>query len=363
MTDEEINFHIDEVDTETFVNQIKKFENYDIEKFKNWFTPYKESKNFTEFWFYLINNLRYVGFRSIFESLGSLISADGSSFTQQILPYLVYYAIRFSEGEEVLENITNTVKEIIEAGSYTHKLIAFAIVDFIKVWLIQDKSSVESFITLETKFRFTEKLFSIDITYDQRTHQNKEIDTFIKEIDRYQVVKISLITVRRLQIFLNNLPSDSLYKAAKSAREYKRAVIYYEEHIRKTVLNKTASKLAETREYQKPLYLVEQNLEYDELKELIECYAKILPEDYDMKMFPNLNSKQMDSEYSQSLFNSTPRKRVEEGFGWSQVEQSLFITPFESMLESEDYNQKLYSLLDKKSHSKIQKLLNNICKF
>lgn len=253
----DINYFIDSETKDVFVKQISKFENYNISEYQENFPPYTKTLRFTEFWFYLINNLRYDGFRKIFEALGSLIWTDDASFIELILPYLVYYVIRFSEGTVVLDKMTNTLFEILEYGSYRHKMIVFSVIDFIKIWFEQDKAVVASYIVNQTNFRYTENLIKIKIKHDQESAENEAIQSFLDIIRKSESVKCSFITVNRILNFMNKIhdispdtdqtirPFLRLYKAAKSIKDYKRAVIYLEEHLRSTTLHKNYAYLLE----------------------------------------------------------------------------------------------------------------------
>lgn len=62
----------------------------------------------------MINNLEFDEFKYVFSSLGSLIDTEDASFIKETLPYLVYYAVRFSEGMDIIQKIHTTLTEILE---------------------------------------------------------------------------------------------------------------------------------------------------------------------------------------------------------------------------------------------------------
>lgn len=217
----------------------------------------------------MINNLRYNGFRQIFAALGSLITTEDPAFIRQILPYLVYYVMRFSEGDEIIAKITNTLVEILEFGDYNHKIIAFAVVDFIKVCWVHDKKSVEVFLTNNSDYTFMEKMFELDIKFDQVDFGNPSINLLLDIINKNQVVKLSLIVTRRMNILLKSINFDLLYRAARSIRDYKRAITYLEEHLRFEKLNKSYSCLLHNTQLQNNVAVIENELSYEELQELV----------------------------------------------------------------------------------------------
>jgi len=265
--------------------------------------------------------------------------------------------MRFSEGDEIIAKITNTLVEILEFGDYNHKIIAFAVVDFIKVCWVHDKKSVEVFLTNNSDYTFMEKMFELDIKFDQVDFGNPSINLLLDIINKNQVVKLSLIVTRRMNILLKSINFDLLYRAARSIRDYKRAITYLEEHLRFEKLNKSYSCLLHNTQLQNNVAVIENELSYEELQELVGWYSKVLPEDYNFKDF--MLASNSFNEFSQGSVNHSPAKWIED------KDIDILSQEFDKnfvLFDKKDDNDELVALLGKKSYTKILKWVDMMCK-
>ena len=70
---------------------------------------------------------------------------------QKIVPYLVYYTIRFNDTKTPVESIAEFINTLLDSEDYYHRLTALNLIDFMKIWLAQDKGSVQKYFKANWK--------------------------------------------------------------------------------------------------------------------------------------------------------------------------------------------------------------------
>jgi len=79
---------------ELLAKSIKRFDGYDLAKYKGKLEPYSQTKSLTNFVLFLIAIIEDKKWQQIFESCIPLLKRS-TDFLYTILPYLVYYTLRF----------------------------------------------------------------------------------------------------------------------------------------------------------------------------------------------------------------------------------------------------------------------------
>ena len=81
------------------MRQIEKIENLDSVKENLKYGLFSKGYGFLNLCLYLIDNMNYDSFQKVFETMTPLFIAKEPQFLKLVLPYLIYYTIRFSEKE------------------------------------------------------------------------------------------------------------------------------------------------------------------------------------------------------------------------------------------------------------------------
>ena len=82
------------------------------------------------------------------------------------IPYLVYYALRFSEKcppDELTNQISAFLTEVLESDLNQHIDPILKLFDFLQITNEKDKKVFKEFIEHETKFKYVEKLFFLEL--------------------------------------------------------------------------------------------------------------------------------------------------------------------------------------------------------
>ena len=292
-----ITFQVDEKRTHTVSKTIRKFAR--IEESKLDFT---DENPFLNFWSYLISSISNVEYQSVFISLYTLILTENYAIIQQIVPYFVYFALRFWENDETIDNITEFMKGLLQHGTYHQRMTIFSIVDFINIWLVQDKASVRNFL-ISNKTAYWEKLFQLKFEMDQVDFQNDTISKLIEKLGKSKIIKYSFRTVSKMMQLLDNIPLNELSEIALKWREYKRAAIFFEEHVRQNI-NPQLSLESMTN-------FIEYSIDSDKVWMLIETYSKILPNDINKKELKHFTEVNILKESKSSEFLNSKLKYQE----------------------------------------------------
>lgn len=83
-----------------------------------------------------------------------------------IIPYLVYYALRFNERcsiDELTSQIGGFLSDVLESDSGKHIDPILKMFDFLQITNEKDKKVFKEFIEQETKFKYVEKLFFLEL--------------------------------------------------------------------------------------------------------------------------------------------------------------------------------------------------------
>jgi hypothetical protein len=80
-----------------------------------------------------------------------------------LLPYIIYYALRFNTSDIQLPYALGQIMNKILESEYVSQIVPILKAqDFINICDQQDKRLFKAFIENETKFKYVEKLFKIE---------------------------------------------------------------------------------------------------------------------------------------------------------------------------------------------------------
>jgi len=147
-----------------------------------------------DFSVYLISKIDDPQWRNIFEACIPL-SKRSFDFLQVLLPYFVYYSLRFTNsGDELVEVIGRFVNELFDSDDLVGIQIFLKMFDFFSCAMEQDKQIFKDFIEKETKFKYVEKLFFLDL--NQNTH-DQNIINFARIVNGQDLIRQSFLVVKR----------------------------------------------------------------------------------------------------------------------------------------------------------------------
>ena len=106
-----------------------------------------------------------------------------------LIPYLLYYALRFNESDiNLVDSIAAFFKEILNQNLHEYIDVVLKSLDFLNVCLEQDKLKFKEFIEVETKFKYVEKLFLLEISDESKT-SDTNIQNFIKTMKKFPIIR------------------------------------------------------------------------------------------------------------------------------------------------------------------------------
>ena len=106
-----------------------------------------------------------------------------------LIPYLLYYALRFNESDiNLVDSIAAFFKEILNQNLHEYIDVVLKSLDFLNVCLEQDKLKFKEFIEVETKFKYVEKPFLLEISDESKT-SDTNIQNFIKTMKKFPIIR------------------------------------------------------------------------------------------------------------------------------------------------------------------------------
>jgi len=120
-------------------------------------------KSLRGFAFYLVTKIEHPVLQRIFEHCIPAIELD-YKVLEMLLPYIVYYAIRFSDpSSDIVSHISKYVADILSGSFFSHVDSVFKVIDFLRLCEKQDKALIKKWLESGTKFKYTEKLFQLKL--------------------------------------------------------------------------------------------------------------------------------------------------------------------------------------------------------
>jgi len=189
-----------------------------------------------------------------------------------IVPYVVYYSLRYSNaGEELVEMIAKYVNEVFDSTYLQQIDIILKMFDFFSCSLEQDKQLFKTFIESETKFKYVEKLFFLELNSETK---DQNIINFTKIVNGNEEVKQSFLVVKRMMTLLAKFDKQRKNKAAKKVNSLKRCVFNLEDNYR-CLVNATSNKDKSLLDF----------LPNEETLEVFSLHRRLNPDDFEIKQF------------------------------------------------------------------------------
>jgi hypothetical protein len=141
------------------------------------------------FCYYLINKIEdEMNWHAIFKAVIPAIKQN-DEIRNILIPYLLYYALRFNESDiNLVDSIAAFFKEILNQNLHEYIDVVLKSLDFLNVCLEQDKLKFKEFIEVETKFKYVEKLFLLEISDESKT-SDTNIQNFIKTMKKFPIIR------------------------------------------------------------------------------------------------------------------------------------------------------------------------------
>ena len=262
------------------MHQIEKIERLDAAIQNYNFGLYSEGHEFLSLCLYLIDGIKNKPFQKVFETMTPLFTTKEPQFLKLVLPCLMYYTIRFCNNDTWLSGIADYLTDLLKTMmSHTvfeekHSIITLVIeiIDFLNVWIIQDKEAVKEYISKTQEFRYIDLYYQLDLTLDQKVLEDLDFQPILDLLNKWRSIKTTLITVQRIQKLFDKLDFSLVSKAALSIKEYGLAITYFELY---------AKKLRDAN----PGCFYEHLLSVEETEHIVYWYAKKFPDDYNTEEF------------------------------------------------------------------------------
>ena len=112
----------------------------------------------------------------------------------------------------MISNVANYINEILNSQSIERIDQILKALDFLNICLEQDKLIFKEFIEEETKFRYVEKLFFLDIDASKNTDAN--ILSFIKTLNSLPDIRLSFLLVKKINKLKNEIDKEARCRGA-----------------------------------------------------------------------------------------------------------------------------------------------------
>ena len=147
------------------------------------------------FCYFLINKIEdEMNWHAIFKAVIPAIKQN-DEIRNILIPYLLYYGLRFNESDiNMVDSIAVFFKEILNQNLHEYIDVVLKSLDFLNVSLEQDKMKFKEFIEVETKFKYVEKLFLLEISDESKT-SDSNIQNFIKTMKKFPVIRQCFLAV------------------------------------------------------------------------------------------------------------------------------------------------------------------------
>ena len=160
--------------------------------------------------------------------------------------------------------------------------------------LEQDKLIFKDFIEEETKFRYVEKLFLLELEISKNTDEN--IHNFIKTLGNFPHIKQSFLLVKKINRLKQEIDREARFRGAQKIKNFKRCIFNFEENFRQ--------------EQSKPGNQGKGFLEVlpkDQTIEVVKLYKKTNKQDFNCNFFNSVVKPAQASPEKQSLVNNFSR--------------------------------------------------------
>lgn len=215
------------------------------------------------------------------------------------MPYLVYYSLRYSSKDDsLIDVIGRYINEVFEGDDLLEIQIYLQMFDFFSCTMEQEKQIFKDFIERETRFKYVERLFNLDLKVDS---SDQNIANFSRTVHGAEDIKITFLLVNRMKTLLAKFDKQRKNKAAKRVDNFKRCVFNFEDNY-KSVVNSSSNQDRSFLEF----------LPNDETMEVFSLHRRLNPEDFESSQFQS---------FIQSLKEQQQIALFAASFGQMQMQQ------------------------------------------
>jgi len=127
--------------------------------------PFSQTNTLNYFAIFLINKIDDANWQHLFQNCIPLLKKS-TEFMHILIPYLVYFTMRFNEKlspEDLALQIGDFLSDVLMSDSVKHIDPVLKLFDFLQIAIEKDKKIFKEFIENETKFKYVEKLFFLEL--------------------------------------------------------------------------------------------------------------------------------------------------------------------------------------------------------
>lgn len=253
--------------------------------------PFSQTGTLNHFAIFLINKIDDPNWQLLFENCIPLLKKS-TEFMHIIIPYLVYFTMRFNEKstpDELATQIGTFLSDVLMSDSCKHIDPVLKLFDFLQIAIEKDKKVFKEFIEQETKFKYVEKLFFLEL---DESNKDANIQNFVKIILQNKTVKQSFLTVKKFTTLLSKIDKEKRNRAAKKVRNYKRCVFNTEDTYRASV------NIAQN---QGKGFL--DILDHEATIEIVNLHKNLNPMDFDAEIFKSIMRSECAKQPSHAIIN------------------------------------------------------------
>ena len=184
---------------------------------------------------FLVGKIECPLWKQVLEACIPILQHEQSDLWEIILPYFVYFTLRQQTVDEMAsltDLIGKYLNEVLQSENVFHKKVTLEMLEFFKITVNQDKQRFKQFLEAETKFKYNEKLFFLDVG-NGSDQSNADIQNFKEHLNRNPEVRKCFLTVKKLnRINGSFIDKNNRNNAAKDVSNYKRCLYNLEDTYR-----------------------------------------------------------------------------------------------------------------------------------
>lgn len=269
------------------------------------------------------------------ESKGRQTYESNGKMVKLILPWLMYYAIKFNDDwTKVSTLIVSFLNDVMsfEVSCDPSKVQCLSIIiDFLTECQVQDKLAFKGFLAArQAKLVYSENIFDTNLTEEDK----KTKKSIMSVLEKTPYMLSTFVTITRMSEIFKGINFEMLSRAVKS--NYKSAISYFEREFKpkRDELNK---------------FYYENDLNAEQIKHIVYLYTKAYPDSYSKEEF---NVASFDDDRIEDWESSVFYSQVEE-------EEKKFLEPFRPLnrrkeTETDKLNRILKAKNCKKYYQKMQ---------
>ncbi len=151
-----------------------------------------------------------------------------------LLPYLVYWCLRSQQSDEnsLPDYLSVYLNSVLASKNPGHIELTLKLLEFLTITITQDKNKFRNYLETETKFKYVNKLFYLDLHQDNK---DSNLANFLTMLNANLSIKHSFMAVKKLERLSSKVDKTLRNQAAKLVRNLKRCVFNMEDNYRQTI--------------------------------------------------------------------------------------------------------------------------------